>query len=101
MEREPQNDENSEDRNGDVQCPMMLEGRKAVVIYRHQPGQAYTRLITAREVEILGSLRNCVGCRAPRLESTEIEDWLDLDKAAQFLRLCRFAASQDAPRKAG
>ena len=79
---------------------MILEGRKPVVIDRHEPGQAYPRLKITSQVQIPDGLRDRICGRAPRLERTEIEHRLDLDEAAQLLRLRRLAARQDTPRKA-
>ena len=52
MQREPQDDEDGEDRNGSIERRILLEGRKPVIIDRHDPGQPDPRLIIAGELEI-------------------------------------------------
>ena len=52
MQRQPQDDEDGKDRNGSIERRILFEGRKPVIIDRHDPGQADPRLIIAGEFEI-------------------------------------------------
>ena len=100
VQRQPQNDENRKKRHGGVQSRVVLQGRELVVIDRHEPGQADPRLIIASRLRSRAVCAIASVAARPGCERAEIEHRLDLDEAAQLARLRRFAAGEDAPRKA-
>ena len=67
MQRQPQDDEDGKDRNGSIERRILFEGRKPVIIDRHDPGQAYPRLKIIGQMQILGGLCDRICRRASRL----------------------------------
>ena len=99
-QRQPQDEEDRQQRCGGIEAGVLLEGAEFVVVDRDQAGLAHPRPIVLGEVQIRGGPGDRIGRRQSGLQRAEVEHRLDLDESPQLARLRRLAAGQHAPGKA-
>ena len=101
MQREPEDQQDHQDRADAVGDRAVLHGGVFLIGDRDRAGQANPRLIFAREIQLRRSSSDRIGCVLAGLQCIEIEHRLELDEGALVGIGQRLVAGQRAPGKIG
>ena len=97
FQREPQDQENDENRHDAIEGGAVGDGGEFLIRKGHGSGEAHPDAVVRRQPQFRNRGPDSLGRLASGLERAVIEDGLDVDEPPEVRRFRRFARDEPAP----